>query len=434
MTSFDDLEREFQNRQQPTYEGVMGGVPARIPFKEKFTSFFGLGPIAPLQIAKAEAVVAESNRIPYHNPDGKLTHAEAVVLSGPQKRAMNALEVQVKGPIEKKIASIKDLFAKINLIDQKLERIGEVRLIGPNGEQLTPSEAQDAHDTLRDQVVRETNDGSKKHQIRREGRGARAKELMLLAIDLPIFTYAMFSLLNVNIRLVLAGDGDALVGLLVAVIFGLLGTILFGTIMRSMGKRHRRFKGADSSIAADSKTALMRLRIEQVVALCIVGAVAFVMGARVYSEGVAAEAEPMLILPLSIMLALLVGVSGYINYQGEYENGSDEIDRVVHLSRQLSDNTSYVESLHHQRALLLEAAGMACATLARMILEAKEHAVKTVATSTPYKTIAIARSYAGATTPVLVPKINSEVLQRVEKQAADLASHHETLARTNKEG
>jgi uncharacterized membrane protein len=408
-------------------------VPARIPVKDKITSVFGLGPISPLQIVKADAVVAEANRAGDRREGSGLTHAEHVVLARPMKQAKDVLETQVKGPIEKKIDSIKDLFARINIINQHLDRIQEIRLVGPNGEQLSPEEAQDAHDTLRDRVVRETNDGSKKHHIRREGRNAARKEQLLVAIDFPIFTFAMCALLNVNLRLLVMGDMPTLINFTVAVIFGLLGTVLFAKLMRTNGRRHRRFKGADSTITADSATARRRLRAEQGVTLFILSAVAFVMGARVYSEGMEAAADPALVLALSVMLALLVAVSGYINYQGEYENGSDETDRVAHLSGQLSGYTTYVEGLHKQRAVLLEAAGKACATLARMIVTAKEQAIKTVSTSTPYKTVSIARSYAGVTEPVAIPEPRSEALQEAEKQATDLASHHKILVRHNKE-
>ena len=265
MTSFESLEREFQGYQQNGIAGGRKGL-ARIPVKDKVTSLFGLGPIAPLQIVKADAVVAEANRSS-DRTSGALTHAESVVLASPVKRAKATLDAQVKGPVEKKIDSIKDLFARINLIDQQLDHARDVRLVGPNGEQLTPEEAQDAHDTLRDRVVRETNEGSKKHHIRREGGRTRLKEMALIAIDLPIFVYAMCSLLNVNLRLVFIGDGPTLINFSVAVIFGLLGTVLYATLMRGTGRRHRRFKGADSSITADTTTARRRLRAEQAVAL-----------------------------------------------------------------------------------------------------------------------------------------------------------------------
>jgi hypothetical protein len=430
MTSFESLERELQGYQSGT-PGAKG-APVRIPVKDKVTSAFGLGPIAPLQIVKADAVVAEANRTGGRD-GGDLTHAENVVLARPLKRAKNALDAQVKGPVEKKIDSIKDLFARINLIDQQLDHADKVRLVGPNGEQLSPEEAQDAHDTLRDRVVRETNEGSKKHHVRRDGRHTRLKEIGLIAIDLPIFVYAMCSLLNVNLRLVVMGDTPSLMNFMVAFIFGLLGTVLYATLMRGTGRRHRRFKGADSSITADTATARLRLRVEQGITLCILLAVAFVMGARVYTEGVQAGADTALVLPLAIMLALLVGYSGYINYQAEYENGSDEIDRVTHLSAQLSSYTTYVEGLHKQRAVLLEAAGKACATLARMIVKAKEQATNTVTNSTPYKTVAIARSYAGVSEPITIPEFSSEALDEAEKQSADLASHHKTLTGKNKE-
>lgn len=83
--------------------------------------------------------------------------------------------------------------------------------------------------------------------------------------------------------------------------------------------------------------------------------------------------------------------------------------------------------------MLLEAAGKACVTLSRMIVQTKDQAVKTVLTSTPYKTIAFARSYAGAIEPIVIPEVDSEAFQEAQKQAADLASHHKTLNHESKE-
>lgn len=414
-------------------EGRLRGkdVPVRIPVKDKVTSVFGLGPIAPLQVVKADALVAEANRIPVRTSDGELTHAERVVLARPLKRANAGLERQARGPIERQISLVKDLFARINVIDRQLDRADEVRLLGPHREQLSPVEAKDAHDSLRDRIVRETDEGSKKHHIRREGHGAGIREILLIGIDLPIFVYAMCSLLNVNLRLVIAGDAPSLVSFTVAFVFGLLGTVLLAKLMRTMGRRHRRFKGADSSIDAGTEAAWLRLRAEQALIVLILIAVAFVMGARVFIEGVQAEADAALTVPLAVMLALLVAASGYINYHGEYENGSEETDRIAHLSAQLGAHTSYVEDLHKQRAVLVEAAGKACAVLARMIVKAKERAARTVVASTAYRTVGIARSYARIAHSILVPEPVSEAFASAERQAAEFAAHHEMLARTD---
>jgi hypothetical protein len=431
MTGYEQhLERKLRNYPQDGEQAGNDG-PARIPVKDKVTSVFGLGPIAPLQVVKADALVAEANRICDRGAGGELTHAEHVVLAGPLKRAKAGLERQAKGPIEKQIGLVKDLFAGINIIDHQLVRAQEVRLIGPHREQLSPDEAQSVHDALLSRAVRETDEGSKKHHIRREGRGAALREILLIGIDLPIFVYAMCSLLNVNLRLVVAGDAPSLINFTVAFVFGLFGTVVFAKLMRTMGRRHRRFKGSDSSIDAGTEAAWLRLRGEQALTLLILIAVAFVMGARVFSEGLQAQADAALTVSLCIMLALLVAASGYINYQGEYENGSEETDGIGHLSAQLGAHASYVEGLHKQRAVLVEAAGNACALLARMIIKATERAGRTVVTSTTYRTVRIARSYARITDPILVPGPVSEAFAAAERQAAEFAAHHEMLARTN---
>lgn len=434
MSNIENWERELRDLDSPSPDQNPAPPRWKFPLKDKVTSVLGLGPVSPLQIFKVDAMVSEANRLGGLPGRQDLTHAETVTLAGRVKRAKTFLDKTAKGPVENKIASIKEMFGNINVIDNRLARIEEIRLLGPNGEQLAPSEARDSHDILRERVVRETDQGSKKHHIRRGGRGSKLKEILLVAIDLPVFVYAMFSLLNVDLRKVAAGDPLALVNGAVAFIFGLLGTVLFATIMRSMGHRHRRYKGADGSIETDTAAARKRLMVERIVALCIVVAVAFVMGARVFIEGAQAGAEMALVIPLSIMLGLLVGASGYINYQSEYENGSDETDRVSHLSAQLGAYTSLTESLHKERAVLLESAGKACATLIRMMIKAKEEARTMVASSTAANTVAIARSYANNTASVAIPEPKSDSFDNAERQANDLASHHRFLSNTEKKG
>ncbi|WP_394254501.1 hypothetical protein [Pseudoclavibacter helvolus] len=427
MTNIDNLERQFE-RFDDDHAGPSGRTPARIPLPEKFTSAVGLGPIRPLQIAKADALVREANRSAL--PDGALTHAELVVLATPVAKAERSLTDAAKGPVEKKIAEIKEVFDQINRLNERVDRLPEIRLSGADEEKLTVDEAQAKHDELGERIDEETRGGSVKHLRVLGGRRAKAKEIVLLAVDMPIFVYAMMSLLNVNLRLAFGGDAPAIVNLVTAVIFGLLGTLLFATLMRSMGKRHRRFKGADSSLSATTPAARLRLRVEQGVMLAIIVAVAAVMGARIVTEGVDAGASPALIVPLAVMFALVVAVSGYINYQAEYENGSEETDRLSVLANQLGAHRNYVENLHMQRAARLEIAGKLCAELLRMIALTKEQAVRSVRTSVPFRTVEIARSYAANRHPVPVPPLESASMTVAEEQATKLDAHHRTLART----
>ncbi|MFE5410190.1 hypothetical protein [Microbacterium sp. NPDC056569] len=396
---------------------------ARIPIRDLVTSGIGLGPIPFTKIIKTNTMVHESNRLGAAGVD-ILTPAEKLTRTPPLRKALDGLERVSRGPGESLVNEIKSLFARINLIDDMIEQAEILPVTGPNGERLDPSEAEVRHDAQRDVVASETESGSKKHLIRR--RRTKAKEIGLLMIDYPVFLLAMFSLLNVSVRLLFVGDGPTIIMAVTAAIFALLGTLLFAYLMRAMGHRHRRFKNADGGVSALGATK-HRIFVEQIITIAITAAAAAVMAMRIVSDGVEAEAPLTLTVVLAALFAVLVGVSGYVNYMSEFENGSEEVDRVQHLAAQLARRTASINRLATQRSLLIEEAGARIARLHRLLTKAEERAIKTVTTCSAEKAITIARSYHGSTTAVPTPSLASSTFSVAKEQAVQLAAHHATI-------
>lgn len=428
MTEIEKFEREFDDWQPRNGNGTGPAARRRdaaIPVKDKIVSALGLGTIPPGQVFAADAIVQESNRLDALPADGELTLTEQAVRAKVMRRAERGLEKAVQGPFEQQIEGIKGDFAQINLVTELIDETGRLPLLGPNGELLTQEETRDAHDTQRDQVTGATGGGSQEHLIRR--RGGKWKEIGMLLIDFPVFLLAMMGVLNVSPRRVSTGDGASLLLFGTAAVFALLGTLLYAVLMRTMGHRHRRFKNRDSAITATDPAVRRRLLIEQAATVSIAVAASLVMGIRIYIEGLEADAHLALVVVLAVLFAILIGVSGYINYMSEYENGSETTDRVQHLAAQLAGIEAALHTLRKQQAGLIEKVGIKLAALARAIDNAEERAVRTVTGSRADKAIAVARSYYGSRTPVPAPTFDHTTVELIKEQARQLADHHQIL-------
>lgn len=407
---------------------VGSAAPAKVPAKDVITSVLGLGPIPATQVINTVTMVNEANRLPAATEG--LTPAEGVTRTRKIAAAKEHIEKVCKGSAEATIKDIKNVMARINLLTDTILRVENDPLIGANGEQLATAEAQDQHDTLRDQVNEEIAGGSVQHHIRRAR--TRSKELLLMLLDYPVFLLAMFSVFNVSLRLLFSGDGATLILAITSAVFALMGTLLYGYVMRTFGRRHRVFKNAAGGMTASGSTRV-RLMIEQGLAIGITAAAAAVMATRIWIEGMEAEAPVALILALAALFAVLLGVSGYINYMSEYENGSDTIDRIQHLSAQLIHRTATLDNLNTQLSLLIEEAGIKIAALNRLVATTLEHAVKSVVTSPADKAITLARSYHASTAAVPAPDLTSPSLELTRAQAEELTAHHTALKNTRKE-
>ncbi|MCJ0901715.1 hypothetical protein MTX38_32045 [Rhodococcus sp. ARC_M13] len=422
MTDIENFENQFARWEDPAGKPARGEVT--IPKGEKISSLFGLGPMPASKIPAVQALVTESNRLDTRPGVGELTLGEQAVRAKVVGRAEKGLAKDVERKVVPLIAKLRSLYGQINMLDKLIGAADIMSLHGPNGELLTPGEAQDAHDTMRDQVTRKIGEGSKEHLIDRDYSKARNRRLMLL--DFPVFLLAMMGLLNVNLRQVFNLDGPALVGAGTAIVFAIFGTWLFAEIMGRSGARHRRFKDADTALGAPDSTR-KRMRAEQIALAAIVIFASSVMGIRIFTEGMEADTPLALVLTLSGLLAVLVGTAGYLNYMSEYENGSDQTDRVKHLASQLGNREATIQQLGKQRALLVEESGIVLATLHRTLAAAAEAAAQKVTGSSADKAIRASRSYAGSRTAVPAPAFDSPTILEIERQANELTEHHALL-------
>lgn len=407
----------------------------RVPVWHTVTSLVGLGPIPFTKVFTVLALVAEANRHhtdpSQHDPSApvahdELTDGEAAARARVVRRAQRRLDKTAAGPVEKRTTTLKALHAEINILDRVTAATTDQPIMGPRGERYTYADALQAHNEAREQITAETLAGSTAHQI--TPHRAWWKEHGLLMIDLPVFIFAMFGLLNVNYRL-MDSDFATWVKTGIAVIFAVLGTVILAVVMRTMGRRHRAHKHHDGTVTATTAEATWTVRAELAALVAVVAAAAGVMASRVTLEGIQAEANGYLIGTLAALFAALIAYAAYINYRATYDDGSLLTDRVAFLSAQLRQRDHTLQGLAVQRQLKVEQAGVTTAKLHRLITDTLTRAQRTVTDSVTDKAIHIARNYHHGRGHALPgPVFNQAALDKATVQATQLADHHHYLA------
>ncbi|TNM37680.1 hypothetical protein FHP29_18015 [Nocardioides albidus] len=402
-----------------------------IPRRHTITSCLGLGPIPFNQVIAVHNLADEAVRFPLPRDGAFLTYNEAAVRAKPEKAAQAQLNRQVTKEIEPEIKAIRPLMAEINVLSTQIEQVRTSPMRGAVGEKLTPEEAQTLHDALRAEISSDQRNGSKKHTLKTRN---KLKEIGLLLIDFPVFLYALLSLFNVNYRLI-GSDTGTTIKASIAGIFAILGTLMLALVARGMGRRHRAFKGDSSTIETDSKNR-RRIRLEIAALVAVVTAAVVVMASRVIVDGLAAEVMPVLVYALAALFGFLLGFGAYLNYTAEYDNGSDQTDRVQHLSVQLRSREATIEGLNNARKLRIEETGIRIAKLNRLIEQTRTSAEHLVTGSRQDKAISLARSYHGLTgskARLPAPDLDYRRLDLAVAQARDLTDHQEYLENLTKE-
>lgn len=393
---------------------------AKVPGSATATSLLGLGPIPFSEVVDTHTMVAEANRM--EPGTGALSQMESAVRAKAEKKAQRRLNRTVTGVIEPLIKTVKALHAEINLLDTARAQVKGADLVGIHGDRLAPEEATETHNQLRTLIENETHDGSHRHAIAPRH---RVLNMVLLALDFPVFLFAMFGLFNVNTRLLTTDPGTQLSGA-IAAMFALLGTMLLAVVMRRMGRRHRPYKTDRGSI--DWPKAPTSVKIELVGVITLTGLAAGVMAARVAVEGTQAQASPWLLIALCALFAALVCFSAWINYRSEFDHGSTATDEVTYLSNQIRGRQNQAQKLAATRSLKVEQAGVNTAKLNRAITAARSTAIRAVTDSPQDKAIRQARSWAGNPDVSLpAPRIDFARLDLAEKQARELTDHQAIL-------
>lgn len=423
MTVIDVSGGGFDEQERRRLE-VVSRAPreeAVVPKMDTVSSLVGMGPMPVSKVVKVHALVREANRLGRGSEaDGQLsTPLESVVRRPVIAKAEKFLERMARGPAAERISTIKKIFGQINLRDAQIKALTEREMTGPDGERLSVKQTESYHEELRGEIKAGRKRGAVKFMTERRRRWL---EIGLVALDFPLFLLAMTGMLNVNFALAFSGSGPHLWKLVTAVLFAVFGTVLYAYLNRDMGRRHRRFKSDDSTLNRQGAVG-KRLAAEQIALAAATVFVLLVMGSRVYSE--AREGSPMLMAgALAVLFAVLVGLSGYVNYRSEFDNGSDEQTRLRQLSAQLLVRSRGLELLRADRAQLIEQAGLQLAALDREITDARARAVKLVVGSSEDKAITLARSYQGSTTLLEDPIFTVKQFDLAEEQAKELAAHH----------
>lgn len=395
---------------------------AVVPKMDTVSSLVGLGPMPASKVVKVHALVREANRLDRGSEgDGqRSTPLESVVRRPVTAKAEKFLERMAQGPAAARISTIKKIFGQINLRDAQIKALKEREMTGPDGERLSVKQTESYHEELRGEIEKGRKRGAVKFMTERRRRWL---EMGLVALDFPLFLLAMTGMLNVNFALAFSGSGPHLWKLVTAVLFAVFGTVLYAYLNRDMGRRHQRFKADDSTLNRQG-TVGKRLAAEQIALAAATVFVLLVMGSRVYSEAREGDSPLLMAGALAVLFAVLVGLSGYVNYRSEFDNGSDEQIRLRQLSAQLLARSRGLELLRADRTQLIEQAGLQLAALDREITDARARAVKLVVGSSEDKAITLARSYQGNTTLLEEPVFTVKQFDLAEKQAKELAAHH----------
>ncbi|WP_394553787.1 hypothetical protein ACDF64_05045 [Agromyces sp. MMS24-JH15] len=398
-------------------------LSAQIPWKDDFSSILGFGPMPFTKIIATHQLVDEANRAPVPRRDG-LTYVEQLLRSKVEGRAQAQLDRRVSGQIEREMRHVKSRHARINSLTRELEELSTHPVKGAHGEALQYAEAVETHDALVDRIRRETELGSKRHLARR---GKKGIEVIALVIDFPVFLLAMLALFNVNVRLIAAGDLGSIVLGVTALLFALLGTILYALTMRQLGRRHRVYK-SDEGYLDPPPRAKHRVVLEIWAMVLITAAIAVVMSVRIITDGVEAEAPMALVIAIALLFSGLIAVSGYLNWNAEFSDGSDETDRLEHLADELRARERRRTKLLEQRTSAIEDAGVRLAALDRMIARAGQDAEDQVVRSSCDRAIRLARSYHGLIGDADLmppPRLDRSRLELAARQSIALTTHEQ---------
>lgn len=400
-----------------------GNYAVRIPIGHILTSLLGLGPIPVTKVSAVHTLVAEANR--GARPEGVgLTNYETAVRSVAERHSQTTLDRAVTGKVERTMKQIKALHAEIGVIERALTTLASVPLVGPSGARYTYDEAVETHDADREQIHTDQREGSRKHTLRRR---RPLLETGLLALDLPVFTFALFGLLNVNPRLIALGDFATLWRAGLALLFAAFGTVVLAVVVRSFGSRHRDHKGHDGE--SEATGAARRTQRFEIVGLVVAVFLAVAtMAGRVVLEGAAAEANLFLLVSLAGLLGGLVALSAYVNYRAVYDDGSLLTDRVEVLSMQIRGRREQERRLADVLQMKVEMAGVSVAKLARMVAEVRSRALSGVTGDVRDKAIHVARSYHSPSRSALPdPELDYSRLDLAAVQASRINTEQERL-------
>lgn len=400
----------------------------RIPLGDRVSSMLGRGPIPWGKISAAKALVREAARGTGADETGTLSPMEAGQRRGVVGKAQKALDAAVDGPIEKTMKSLRAVFVQTNVVEKQLAEAENQLLRGPDGELISRDQARATQDEIHASIRGADGSGvSLRHQRKRQ---SKARGIVLMSLDFPVFLWMMLGILNVSVAAVMYGDAANVVKAVLAVTLALVGTVVLALVMRSFGRRHRMFKGDSGAIEAAGPIR-RRIRAELAAIGFVLIVAALLMGARMVEEAQRAGAPPVLAYFLAGLMAALIALAAYLNYAATFDDGSIVTDRLDYLAFVQASHDSVVLALRGALALLLENAGLVMTQLDRQLTEARTNAIHQVTRSSADGAIRVARSYSGSRAPLPEPELDFTRLELAERQARQHKEHWIVLGAIN---
>jgi hypothetical protein len=421
----DELELMLQPNERPAAKPRV-----TIPTRDKFTSFFGFGPMPATKIFSAQALVDEHNA---HGPSLEpLTTREQVVLLPAEAKAQRRLDRQTQGTVEKLVTSATRLHGQVDDLCDAVDRLSSAPLIDPVGATLTPPAAQLRHDALDQQIATEHTRGDRKHDHNTSHDGW--KRIAGLCADWLVLFLAFTILFNVAVQDMPFSTVGEWIPAISAAVFATLGTVFVAVVTKGFGRSHRRFKTGDGSMPSPRTTVGRRILLERILVFVIIAALGTLMAVRVINDGIDAEAFMPLIVAVAVLLPLLIMGSAYLIYADTVADGSLDTDELRHRSASLLARNGQLQRINRQITSNYVAAGLQVLKLARMLQHLRTTTTDLVTKSARTRCVLVARSYCGRTGTLPPPTLDWNSLELAEQQLQTLADRHQHLLRSHQDG
>lgn len=245
--------------------------------------------------------------------------------------------------------SIDGLEAQIKRLRFRAGRVMDTPVIGPRGQQLTVTEAQQRAKHLGDVIDDQEAQGSQRH--RRVSRFAKTLAVMVIVIiDLPIMLWLASSVFNVN------WDDPLGLPLAISVVVSILTTGGAAAALYHLGYDQRQNK--DYRRQLDNAALTLGSKISLVAVAVLILLISIVAFYRIWTEGVFSGLSRLALL-LALLVAVVMLISAWLVFWVAFRDGSPEQDDLAHYTRLVQHHLNIkrsheddAEQLEHQLELI----------------------------------------------------------------------------------
>ncbi|MEV0710395.1 hypothetical protein [Nocardia aurea] len=315
------------------------------------------------------ALHQEQTRIQQRRSPDRQSWNEAEVVSR-GKAAAEQLRDDGAARIDQLCAKAAAMRSEIAVVEGDIGRLAQRPVRGDREELLTAAEAEQRCAIVAEQITKEADAGSRRHQ--QMSSVMRTVVRLIPLIDLPVLT--MFSADIFNLPWDAAFEVGNVPRLLTSLTFGLLGTVVLAVGLHAAGEVLRQYKNDQGGVDLPSSrgTLLTTLLLSGVGGISIGASV--LMGYRVVHEALMAETGLLGGIILGLFFAGVVTTANLVVVLTIFRNGSTLTDELGRLRMQLAAIRQQRLGLERQRealatnveVLVTEAEQLHALTLAKM--------------------------------------------------------------------